>query len=71
MERWRDVLVLTGTPVSFGQAARMLNLSRQTVHQLVKRGELQATPTPLGGLIDRDDLLAFKEKRERETASAT
>lgn len=51
--------------VSPGQAAEILEVSRQYVWELVQRKRLDVLLTPLGGLIERNSLARLRRKRAR------
>jgi hypothetical protein len=46
-------------------AARSLDLSVARIHQLLRSGDLPATRTPLGYLIDPQDIAALRARRSR------
>ncbi len=50
-----------------GQAGRLLGVSRERVHQLIRAGRLAATRGPYGWrMVSRVDVLRLAEERERE-----
>jgi excisionase family DNA binding protein len=49
--------------VTSGEAARLLGVSQTWVGMRVKRGQLRATATPLGRLIDRAGVERLAAKR--------
>lgn len=51
------------------QVALELGVSVQYVHRLMNDGRLPAIKTPLGWLIDPDDVLRLKEERQAQIAS--
>jgi excisionase family DNA binding protein len=51
-----------------GQAARELGLSAIWVRRLITTGQLTATRTPLGFLVDRAAVEALRLKRQAVTA---
>jgi excisionase family DNA binding protein len=45
------------------QAARLLGISAERIRQLVKEGRLDALPSPLGNLIQRESALEYLRTR--------
>jgi excisionase family DNA binding protein len=62
------VLTATDDRLSAGEAARRLGRSKQRVLQLIQSGDLSATRTMIGYLIDADDVEALRQKREHRTS---
>lgn len=55
--------------VSTRQASITLGISTQHVHRLISDGALPAIRTPLGFLIDPDDVERLRKEREAKSAA--
>lgn len=57
---------LPADPITVGQAAARIGVTRAWCRRLVQRGEIRATRTPLGWLVDAADVERYRAARAGE-----
>jgi len=67
-----DTTVVADQLITTGEAAKLLGLSGQMARKYAEAGRVRALHTPLGWLLDGDDVaaLAAERARRKETKAA-
>ncbi len=63
------VLMDESRPLTVSQVARRLERSATLVHTLLREGRLRGTRTPLGWLVEPQDLEAYEDARTSKRAA--